>query len=212
MFAFGLQRIYNRNMATGTGSAFHREQDDSRSRLYWLDIDATFDDITRQRQMIQSSIIVRRPPSSFRYSVIHGVGTVANALSVGDSAKTFDHFRVDVAALAPIDDEFGLSEHHRSARMIWNDVDVRSLRLQIHVQAKMLRHLVELYVTKRIDTVLMSMKIAVERQELIDTGTDSGLLPILDRDGRLYFRRTQCELLSVQASLAHERVRSRPSL
>ena len=45
--------------------------------------------------------------------------------------------------------------------MIWNEVDVRSPRLEIHVQTKMLRHLVELYVTKRIDTILMSMKIAV---------------------------------------------------
>lgn len=199
-------------MATGTGSAFHRERDDSRSRMYWLDIDATFDDITRQRQIIPSSIIIRRPPSSFRYSIIHGVGTVANALSVGDSAKTFDRFHVDVAALTSTDDEYGFPGHHRSARMVWNELDVHSPRLQIHVQTKMLRHLVELYVTKRIDTVMMSMKIAIERQQVIDIREDSELLPILDGDGRLYFRRTQCELLSVHASLAHERTRSRPSL
>jgi hypothetical protein len=89
--------------------------------------------------------------------------------------------------------------------MIWNDVDVQAPRLEIYVQPKMLRHLVELYVTKRIDTVIMSMKIAVTRQPT--TGRSSGfeLLPLLDQDGRLYFRRTQCELLSVQASLAHER-------
>lgn len=89
--------------------------------------------------------------------------------------------------------------------MIWNDVDVRSPRLQIHVQTKMLRHLVELYVTKRIDTVIMSMKIAIVREIIADAGRDSELLPLLDKDGRLYFRRTQCELLSVQASLLHDR-------
>ena len=91
--------------------------------------------------------------------------------------------------------------------MIWNEVDVRSPRLEIYVQTKMLRHLVELYVTKRIDTVAMSMKIAVERQPFIDTSADSELLPLLDKDGHLYFRRTQCELLSVNAALAHERSR-----
>jgi hypothetical protein len=74
-------------------------------------------------------------------------------------------------------------------------------------QTKMLRHLVELYVTKRIDAILMSMKIAVDRQPVIETSVDSELLPLLDKDGRLYYRRTQCELLSVQASLAHERSR-----
>ena len=89
--------------------------------------------------------------------------------------------------------------------MVWNEVEVYLPRLQIRVQTKMLRHLVELYVTKRIDTVLMSMKIEVERQPFIEMNPNSELLPILDKDGRLYFRRTHCELLSVRASLSSER-------
>lgn len=89
--------------------------------------------------------------------------------------------------------------------MIWNDVDVQAPRLEIYVQPKMLRHLVELYVTKRIDTVIMSMKIAVTRQPIADKSSGFELLPLLDQNGRLYFRHTQCELLSVHASLTHER-------
>jgi hypothetical protein len=193
-------------VVTGTSRTSFRERPDSRSKLYWLDIDVTFDDITRQQRIISSHIIVRRP-SSLQYPVLHGVGTVANALSVGDTATIFDRFLVDVAALLRTEDSFGLPELHRSARMIWNEVNVPSPRLEIYVQTKMLRHLVELYVTKRIDTIIMSMKIAVERQAVIDTSADSELLPLLDKDGHLYFRRTQCELLSVHASLAHERTR-----
>lgn len=183
-----------------------RERSESRSKLYWLDIDVAFNDITRQQQLISSRIIVRRPPSSLQYSVLHGVGTVANALSVGDVA-IFDHFQVDVAALVQTEDNFGVPELHRSARMVWSEVDARSPRLEIYVQTKMLRHLVELYVTKRIDVIIMSMKIAVERQAIVNTSVDSELLPLLDKDGHLYFRRTQCELLSVNAALAHERSR-----
>jgi hypothetical protein len=194
-------------MATGISGTSFRERSESRSKLYWLDIDVTFDDITRQQQLISSRIIVRRPPSSLQYSVLHGVGTVANALSVGDVATIFDRFQVDVAALVQTEDNFGLPELHRSARMVWSEVDARSPRLEIYVQTKMLRHLVELYVTKRIDTVAMSMKIAVERQPVIDTSADAELLPLLDKDGHLYFRRTQCELLSVHAALAHEHTR-----
>jgi hypothetical protein len=193
-------------MATGSGQPLFRDRSDPRSTLYWLDIDVTFNDIFRQPRMISDDSIIRLPLSSLQYSVLHGVGTVANALSVGDRAA-FDRFAVDVAAFAQSDEDFATSPHHRSARMIWNEVDVRSPRLQIHVQTKMLRHLVELYVSKRIDTVIISMKIAIERQQTIDGHqTGSGLLPVLDRHGRLYFRRTQCELLSVQASLARERV------
>jgi hypothetical protein len=187
-------------MASRISGASFPERSESRSKLYWLDIDVTFDDITRQQQLISSRIIIRRP-SSLQYSVIHGAGTVANALSVGDTATIFDRFKVDVAALVQTEDNFGLPELHRSARMVWSEVDASSPRLEIYVQTKMLRHLVELYVTKRIDTVAISMKIAVERQTIIDTSADSELLPLLDKDGHLYFRRTQCELLSVNAAL-----------
>ena len=192
-------------MATGTVRTSSSERRDSPSRLYWLDIDVTFSDIIRQQRIIPSRDIPYMLPSSLEYSVMSGVGTVANALSVGDSGTSFNRFEVDVAAFLQTDENFAPYELHRSAKMIWNDVDVNSPRLEIYVQPKMLRHLVELYVTKRIDTVIMSMKIAVTRQPT--TGRSSGfeLLPLLDQDGRLYFRRTQCELLSVQASLAHER-------
>ena len=192
-------------MATGTVRTSSSERRDSPSRLYWLDIDVTFSDIIRQQRIIPSRDIPHMLPSSLEYSVMNGVGTVANALTVGDSGTSFNRFEVDVAAFLQTDENFAPYELHRSAKMIWNDVDVHSPRLEIYVQPKMLRHLVELYVTKRIDTVIMSMKIAVTRQPIVNRSSGFELLPLLDQDGRLYFRRTQCELLSVQASLAHER-------
>jgi hypothetical protein len=210
MFASAKRGIYIRIMGAGAASTSYRETDDSRAKLYWFDIDVVFDDITRQPSMMPSAIVISRPISPFQYSILHGVGTVANALSVGDTTKSFDRFKVDVAALTRADDEFEPPDLHRSARMVWNEVDVYAPRLQIHVQTRMLRHLVELYVTKRIDTILMSMKIAVERQAFVEMRANPELLPVLDNDGRLYFRRTHCELLSVQASLAHERIRRSP--
>ena len=95
-------------MATGISGTSFRERSESRSKLYWLDIDVTFDDITRQQQIIPSRLIVRRPPSVLQYSVLHGVATVANALSVGDAATSFDRFQVDVAALVRTEDDLGL--------------------------------------------------------------------------------------------------------
>jgi hypothetical protein len=194
-------------MATRTDSAWFRERSDSRSKLYWLDVNVTFNDIIRQQRLRPANPILHHRPSLFTYSILHGVGTVANALSVGDKATSFDHFGVDVAAFVQTDEDFEHSGLHRSAKMIWNEVDIRSPRLEIYTQTKMLRHLVELYVTKRIDTVIMSMKIEIVRQLMVDADPSSELLPLLDKDGHLYFRRTQCELLSVQASLARDRIR-----
>lgn len=190
-------------MIAGTVRTSSRERPDGRSRLYWLDIDVTFNDIRRQDRIIPRRQIAHLPLSSLQYSILNGVGIVENALSVGNSDTTFNQFEVDVAAFVQTDETFEAVELNRSAKMIWNDVDVEAPRLEIYVQPKMLRHLVELYLTKRIDTVVMSMKIAITRQPMGAIGPGSDL-PLLDRDGRLYFRRTQCELLSVQASLAHE--------
>jgi hypothetical protein len=197
-------------MTTATRRDLFGESAEQRSRLYWLDINVTFNDIIRQQRMASSNPVVRRPPLSLQYSVLRGVGTVANALSVGGRGTTFDHFEVDVAAFVQADDYYAFSELHRSAKMIWNEIDAGSPRLEIHVKTKMLGHLVELYVTKRIDTVVMSMKIAVVHHITLNEGSRSDLLPLLDKDGHLYFRRTQCELLSVHASLARERARDSP--
>jgi hypothetical protein len=191
-------------MATGTLRTSTRERPDSRSKMYWLDIDVTFNDIIRQERIIPRRQASRLPLSTLQHSVLNGVGTVENALSVGNGQTTFNRFEVDVAAFEQTDEYFEPAELNRSAKMLWNDVDVEAPRLEIYVQPKMLRHLVELYVTKRIDTVIMSMKIAITRALVGDGGAGSERLPLLDRDGRLYFRRTQCELLSVQASLADE--------
>jgi hypothetical protein len=192
-------------LATSAGRTSFWELPDPRSKLYWLDIDVAFNDLVRQQRITPFNPIVRGPRSSLRQSVLHGVGTATNALAVGDRANTFDRFAVDVAAIVQTEEDIAL--HHRSAKMIWNEIDMRSPRLQVHVQPRILGHMVELYLTKRIDTVRMSMKIAIEREIIIDSDHNSDLLPVLDGDGRLYFRRTECELLAVQASLARERIR-----
>jgi hypothetical protein len=83
---------------SNAGQTSFREGSHPRPKLYWLDIDVTFGDIMRQQRMASSRRIVRSR-SPLQYSVLHGVGTVANSLSVGDWAKTFDWFAVDVAAL-----------------------------------------------------------------------------------------------------------------
>ena len=67
----------------------------------------------------------------------------------GIATTTFNRFEVDVAAFIQTDEYFEPAELNRSAKMIWNDVDVEAPRLEIYVQPKMLRHLVELYVTQK---------------------------------------------------------------
>lgn len=199
-------------MAIKTRHSLSGERTDQPSSLYWLDIDVTFNDIVRPQRIIGPSNLVRQPPSPLQYSVLRGIGTVTNALYLSKKGASLDQFDVDVAAFVQSNERVALPQLHRSAKMIWNETDAHSPRLEIYVQRKMLRHLVELYVTKRIDKGLMSLKIAVMLWSIADTSPGSELLPLLDEDGHLYFRRTECELLSVQASLIRERTRDSPRL
>jgi hypothetical protein len=87
-------------------------------------------------------------------------------------------------------------------------VTPRSQRLEIYISNNMLRHLVELYVTKRIDKVAMFMQIAVIGEPTANADASPEILPLLDQTGHLYFRHTQCELLSVFTSLTNPRAKA----
>jgi hypothetical protein len=182
---------------------------DRSSKLYWLDVYVNFNRITRQQRMLASNLAVRRPPLSSQYCVLHGLGTVANSVAVVEKETNFDHFGADVMAFVETGDKLPNHEIHRSAKMVWSESDPHSPRLEIYIQNNMLRHLVELYVTKRIDIVIMSMKIAVIELPVAETGSVNETLPLLYKDGHLYFRRAQCELLSVRASISRENARVR---
>ena len=142
-------------------------------------------------------------PLTLEYCVLHGVGAVANALTVGEKGTDFDHFVVDLASF--MQNEENKLEARPSARMIWSEADPRSPRLEIYISNNMLRHLVELYVTKRIDKVAMFMQIAVIAEPVANTGASPEIFPLLDQAGHLYFRHTQCRLLSVFTSLTKAR-------
>src|SRR6202453_1414841 len=125
-------------MATETVRSSSRARPAARSRLYWLDIGVAFNDIMRQDRIIPRHQIAPLPLSSLQYSILNGVGIVEKALYVGNSDTTFNQSEVDVAAFVQTDEAFEAAELNRSAKMIWNDVDVEAPRLEIYVQPKML--------------------------------------------------------------------------
>jgi hypothetical protein len=176
------------------------ERADRSSKLYWLNVGLSINDIIRLQRTIPNSLVIRPRPSSLQYCVLRGIGTAENVLTVGEKGTDFDHFAVDVAPYVQTEENSPTPELHRSAKMIWSEVDPRSPRLEIYIMNTMLRHLVELYVTKRIEAVKMFIKIVVIEWTMADSNTISEILPLLDRDGHLHFRRMQCELLSVYVS------------
>ena len=170
------------------------------SRLYWLDIDVMLQDIFFRQLAAQNNVIRLQQSSCPEYSVLEGVGAVANALTVGKDGVDFDQFIVNIATYYH---DQGLSAGHdfgSAAKMIWNKSDDCSPRLDIYIPKNISRHLTELYVTKRIDTVKLSVQMGVTGNQAEDNGQPEGF-PLLNEAEQLYFRRVQCELLSVYTSI-----------
>ncbi len=87
-------------------------------------------------------------------------------------------------------------------RLVWDRASDRSWRSKIYISNNMLRHLVELFVTKRIDFVKLSLQLRTFKDRIgnFEMASPDGF-PLLSEAGHLYFRRSQCELLSVYASM-----------
>jgi hypothetical protein len=182
------------------GNLYHRRRTYPSSKLYWLNIELNINSIFFRQRAIKNNVLINPQLLTLQYCVLHGIGAVTNVLTVGEMGIDFDHFVVDVASL--MHNEENYLEARPSARMMWSEADPRLPRHEIYISNNILRHLVELYVTKRIDNVVMFMQIAVIAEHFADTAASPRILPQLDQTGHLYFRHTQCELLSVFTSLA----------
>jgi hypothetical protein len=164
------------------GNLYDKRRTYPSSTMYCLDIELNINSIFFRQRVIKNNILVHPRLLTLQYCVLHGVGAVANALTVGGKGIDFDHFVVDVASFTHNEENY--LEACPSARMMWSD-DPRP-RLEIYISNNILRHLVELYVTKRIDKVVMVMQIAVIAEHFADTGASPEILPLLDQTGHLY--------------------------
>jgi hypothetical protein len=170
-------------------------------KLYWLNIDVALRDIFFRERTGASRIIQQEHSLSLEYCVLEGLGAVPNALTVGREGMDFDRFVVDISGYSEVEEVPSILEPRAPARMIWNNTNDRSPRLDIYIPNNLTRHLIELYVTKRIDKVLLSMQIAVAGNHSANLNASSDVFPLLNEAENLLFRRVQCDLLSVYTSL-----------
>jgi hypothetical protein len=172
------------------------------SKLYWLDIDVALRNILYRRRTEPARVISCHQFLSLEYCVLEGVGAVANVLNVGQEPGDIDQFVVHIAGYTADEEDISDPELRPSARMVWNNMNEHSLRSDIYISSNLMRHLVELYVTKRIDRVQLSIQIAVIGDHIGKLDVLPEGFPLLGEAGRLHFRRKHCDLLSVYTSLA----------
>ena len=182
-------------------SAFGAYKTGSYSKLYWLNIDIELRNVFFRLRSGRKRTINPAHLSNLEYCVLDGVGAVANALTVVNEGIDFDRFGVHISGYFESEDLNSDSEMRPPARMVWNKTDDRSPQLDVFIPNYLFRHLTELYVSKQIDRLQMAMLIAVSGNKSEDLdGIEEGF-PLLGNSEHLFFRRVQCELLSVYTSL-----------
>jgi hypothetical protein len=170
-------------------------------KLYWLHIDVMLRDIFVRQRTERKRLIRHQQPLPLEYCVLEGVGGVANRLRVGQDGEGFDRFIVDIAGYIADEENHLTFDLRPSAKLIWHKTNDGSPRLDIYIPNKLLRRLIELYVTKRIDRVQLHTQIAVVGEEMGNFDGFPEGFPLLGDADHLYFRRAQCGLLSVITSL-----------
>jgi hypothetical protein len=122
-------------------------------------------------------------------------------LRVGQEREGFDQFIVDIAGYIDDEENYLTFDFRPSAKMVWNNGNDHSPRLDIYIPDNLSRCLIELYGTKRIDRVQLHAQIAVIVEEIGNLdGFPEGFALLGDVD-HLHFRHAQCGLLSVMTSL-----------
>jgi hypothetical protein len=66
---------------------YGRQGTDPCSKLYWLNIELSISNILFRQRVIQNNILGHPRPMALQYCVLHGIGVVANALTVGEKGQ-----------------------------------------------------------------------------------------------------------------------------
>ncbi len=170
-------------------------------KVWWLQVDVVLRDIFVRQRTERNRLVGHQQPLPLEYCVLEGVGAVTNRFRVGQEGESFDRFTFEIAGYIDDEEDLLTFDFRPSTKMIWNNTNDRSPRLDIYIPNNLLQRLVELYVTKRIDGVQLHTQITVIGEEIGNLDSFPEGFPLLGDADRLYFRRAQCGLLSVITSL-----------
>ena len=164
-----------------------------------LDIDVALHDMVFQRYTSSLNFLGRHRPSSIEDYAIEGSVVVPSSDEGGELflvyISGFEPDNVDIA-------EFDRDPDRRSPCYISTDRHVEySWCTNVFVQGSIFRRLVELYSSRRIDAVRLTVKLHLLRGPADKVELPSVTLPMLGPSGALSLQHVRCQLLSVYTSL-----------
>jgi hypothetical protein len=164
--------------------------------LSWLGIDVLLRDIFVRQQTDQNRLSAHWQGLPLEYCVLEGVGTVANSLNVDQEGEGLGHFIVEIAGYVEDGENRLTLQFYPSAILVWNKTNDRYPRLGIYIPNRLTRHLIELFVSKRIDRVELLTQIVTVGKGIGNLDRFPQNFPLLAGADR-----SPCGLLSVTTSL-----------
>ena len=167
------------------------------ANAYWVDVDVALSGIVHRRLRSPFNLVRHQPLSIVEDCVLEGVGAVGvapNETNRGDK----NLFAVRISRKAEDPDGEPTFAHHADCQVIWDKRGDHSWQSNIYLSEFMLRHIVEFFVTKRIDSVRLSIHLSVWENAsggAVEASRWRGIHP-----GFVSDRHTRCRLLSIYTS------------
>jgi len=174
----------------------HNPEDAIFANMYWVDVDVALNGIIR-RQLPSPLKLAGAPLSLLESLVLEGVGAVGLApnQAIGSDKNQFAVRISKHAETSAVRPEFGRPD---ACQVIWERRGERSWRSTIYLSNFVLRHIVEFFVTRRIDSVRLSIQVSKWENAPTEDADSSGKMwsgPDFQSDDH-----TRCRLLSVMTS------------
>jgi hypothetical protein len=172
------------------------------SKAHWVDIDVALNGI---RHLCPAGL-----PKRYQHSlascraeecVLEGVGIAGYAPKAAGGSSNDKRFAV---CISPDDDSASMDEiafdRRSPCHVVWDQRADGSWQSNIYVRNHILRQIVELFVTKRIHNIRLSIQVSILRDQLDRLAFSSKRVPPPSVPDRLSDRRVHSRLMSVFAS------------
>jgi hypothetical protein len=171
-------------------------------KAHWVDIDVELNGIRHWRPSSRSKLYQDLPP--FRRAeecLLEGVGVVGYEPKAGGGSSGDNRFAVRIG---PDDDNASMDEIAFDLRspchVVWDQRADGSWQSDIYIRNQILRQIVELFVTKRIHNIRLSIQVGILRDRLGKLAFRSKHVPAPNVLDRLPDMRVHSRLMSVFAS------------
>jgi hypothetical protein len=171
-------------------------------KAHWVEMEVALNGIFHRRRSPLPKSQQYAPASRLiEECVLEGVGAVGYAPKAAEGGPDDKRFAVRIVSRhrGTSVDEIEFDERS-PCHVVWDQRADGSWQSNISIPNHILRHIIEFFVTKRIDNIRLSIQVSVLKDQLTGLAFSSEQIPLPSGPDHLSALHTRCRLMSVYAS------------